>query len=148
VLRHGRSAAYRAIKIGAGEPHVVRDDLGAAGPGSAAARDPGRALACLVHITDLQLGDVQSPTRFEFINARFADPRYAEIIPVQRPQEALTAHAVDAQTPGLAAAMTGVSKPVSLPGDFDHDEALALCTEHPTAGRTVMRSGPARTTGW
>src|SRR4029078_708738 len=33
---------------------------------------------------------------FEFLNARFADPRYAEIIPVQRPQEALTAHAVDA----------------------------------------------------
>ena len=96
VLRHGRSAAYRAIEIGAGEPHVVRDDFGVTGPGSESERDPGRALACLVHITDLQLADVQSPTRFEFINARFADPRYAEIIPVQRPQEALTAHAVDA----------------------------------------------------
>ena len=99
VLRHGRSAAYRAIEIGAGEPHVVRDDFApwrVAGPGSESARDPGRALACLVHITDLQLADVQSPTRFEFLNANFADPRYAEIIPVQRPQEALTAHAVDA----------------------------------------------------
>ena len=96
VLRHGRSAPYRAIEIGAGEPHVIRDDFGVAGPGSESARDPGRALACLVHITDLQLADVQSPTRFEFLNARFADPRYAEIIPVQRPQEALTAHAVDA----------------------------------------------------
>ena len=57
---------------------------------------PGRALLCLVHITDLQLADVQSPTRFEFLNANFADPRYAGIIPVQRPQEALTVHAVDA----------------------------------------------------
>ncbi len=50
----------------------------------------------LVHITDLQLADVQSPTRFEFLNRYFADPRYAEIVPVQRPQEALTAHTVDA----------------------------------------------------
>ena len=49
-----------------------------------------------MHITDLQLADVQSPARFEFLNARFADPRYAEIVPVQRPQEALTVHAVDA----------------------------------------------------
>ena len=100
VLRHGRSAPYRAIEIGAGEPHLVRDDFtatGTQGPeGSEAAGSSGRPLLCLVHITDLQLADVQSPTRFEFLNARFADPRYAEIIPVQRPQEALTAHAVDA----------------------------------------------------
>ena len=47
-------------------------------------------------MTDLQLADVQSPTRFEFLNRYFADPRYAEIVPVQRPQEALTPHAVDA----------------------------------------------------
>ena len=100
VLRHGRSAPYRAIEIGAGEPHLIRDDFSAAateGPeGSEAADGSGRPLLCLVHITDLQLADVQSPARFEFLNARFADPRYAEIIPVQRPQEALTAHAVDA----------------------------------------------------
>ncbi len=93
VLRRGRSAAYRAIEIIAGEPHLLRDDLGTGDPEPANA---GRALFALVHITDLQLADVQSPTRFEFLNAGFADPRYAGIIPVQRPQEALTAHAVDA----------------------------------------------------
>ncbi len=97
LLRRGRSAPYLAVEAGPGEPHLVRDDLGAAGlPGQESARDPGQALLCLVHITDLQLADVQSPARFEFLNARFADPRYAEIIPVQRPQEALTVHAVDA----------------------------------------------------
>ena len=71
----------------------------------AASRDaaPAAPLLCLVHITDLQLADVQSPTRFEFLNARFADPRYAEIIPVQRPQEALTVHAVDATLRTLSA---------------------------------------------
>jgi metallophosphoesterase (TIGR03767 family) len=93
VLRAGRTAPYRAVEPGPGEPHLVRDDLTAGIP---AAAGPGRALSCLVHITDLQLADVQSPARFEFLNARFADPRYAEIVPVQRPQEALTWHAVDA----------------------------------------------------
>jgi metallophosphoesterase (TIGR03767 family) len=103
VLRSGRSAGYRAIQIGAGEPHLIRDDFGAGGPAEADAPGSGRPLACLVHITDLQLADVQSPTRFEFLNARFADPRYAEILPVQRPQEALAVHAVDATIRTLGA---------------------------------------------
>jgi metallophosphoesterase (TIGR03767 family) len=103
VLRTGRSAAYRAIQAAAGEPHVVRDDLGTSGVSGTGARGSGRPLACLVHITDLQLADVQSPARFEFLNARFADPRYAEILPVQRPQEALAVHAVDATLRTLGA---------------------------------------------
>jgi metallophosphoesterase (TIGR03767 family) len=100
VLRDGRSASYRAIEAGVGEPHLIRDDFGVAG---ADAGGPGRPLLCLVHITDLQLADVQSPARFEFLNARFADPRYAEILPVQRPQEALAVHAVDATIRTLGA---------------------------------------------
>jgi metallophosphoesterase (TIGR03767 family) len=97
VIGSGSSSAYRAVEVTEGEPHLVRDELAAACGGRA-----GRALFCLVHITDLQLADVQSPARFEFLNARFADPRYAEILPVQRPQEALTAHAVDATVRTLA----------------------------------------------
>ncbi len=107
VLRPGRSAPYRAVEIGQGEPHLVRDDFGPAGPPGTAPGSglpvPGRPLLCLVHITDLQLADVQSPARFEFLNARFADPRYAEIVPVQRPHEALAAHAVDATIRTLSA---------------------------------------------
>ena len=94
VLRRGGSSHYRAVEITGGEPHLVRDDLGVPGPGLRPGA--GRPLLCLVHITDLQLADVQSPTRFEFLNRYFADPRYAEIVPVQRPQEALTTHAIDA----------------------------------------------------
>jgi len=98
VLRRGSSAPYRAVEIIEGEPHLVRDELGApdlgSGPGSGA--PGGRQLLSLVQVTDLQLADVQSPTRFEFLNRYFADPRYAEIVPVQRPQEALNAHAIDA----------------------------------------------------
>jgi metallophosphoesterase (TIGR03767 family) len=93
---------YRAVEIIEGERHLIRDDFGAASPTSADGSTggsrslAGRPLGCLVHITDLQLADVQSPARFEFLNRYFADPRYAQIVPVQRPQEALTAHAVDA----------------------------------------------------
>ena len=32
VLRRGASAPYRAVEITEGEPHLVREDLGAPGP--------------------------------------------------------------------------------------------------------------------
>lgn len=92
ILRRGSEAAYRAVTIVDGEPHLQREDL-------LAGADPGitgRPLLCLAHVTDLQLADVQSPARFEFLNREFADPRFADLVPVQRPQEALTVHAVDA----------------------------------------------------
>ena len=92
-LRAGSASAYRAVALVPGEPHLVRDDL--VGRSDAGPRS-GRALAVLAHVTDLQLADVQSPTRFEHLNRGFGDPRYRKIIPVQRPQEALTAHAVEA----------------------------------------------------
>jgi len=94
VLRRGASWPYRAVEVIAGEPHVLRDDLGAMHPVPTALNV--RPLLCLIHVTDLQLADVQSPTRFEFLNRYFTDPRYAVVVPVQRPQEALTPHAVDA----------------------------------------------------
>ena len=94
VLRSGASADYHAIEIIDGEPHLVRGPMGM--PGTRTEPGPGRPLLCLAHVTDLQIADVQSPTRFEFLNRLFADPRYAQIVPVQRPQEALTVHTVDA----------------------------------------------------
>ena len=94
VLRRGTAAPYVRLTEMAGEPHQVRDDL--MPPGSPYRQDRQRPLLCLLHVTDLQLADVQSPTRFEFLNRYFEDPRYAKIVPVQRPQEALTAHAIEA----------------------------------------------------
>jgi metallophosphoesterase (TIGR03767 family) len=93
VVRRGTASSYRVIEFSDGERHVVRSPFGtrATGPESG-----GRPLLCLAHITDLQLADVQSPARFEFLNRYYADPRYAQLVPVQRPQEALTARAVDA----------------------------------------------------
>jgi metallophosphoesterase (TIGR03767 family) len=115
VLRRGASAPYRAVAIIDGEPHLVREDFGAVEPGSrAAARRP---LLCVAHVTDLQLADVQSPARFEFLNRYFADPRYAEIVPVQRPQEALTTHAIDATLRTINAArgpVTGLAPQLAV----------------------------------
>ena len=43
VLRRGLSAPYRAVEIGAGEPHLIRDDFGAGPlpPGLESAQDAG-----------------------------------------------------------------------------------------------------------
>jgi metallophosphoesterase (TIGR03767 family) len=103
VHRAGSVAAYRGIEIIDGEPHLIRTDLGADADGRLGGQR--RPLLCLAHLTDLQLADVQSPTRFEFLNREFSDPRYAHIVPVQRPQEALTAHAIDAMLRTINAAV-------------------------------------------
>ena len=94
AVRHGTQSDYHEVAVVDGEQHVLRDDLATAGRPHA--RGERRPLLVLAHVTDLQLADVQSPTRFEFLNREFNDPRYAMIVPVQRPHEALTAHAVDA----------------------------------------------------
>ncbi|HEX2074795.1 MAG TPA: TIGR03767 family metallophosphoesterase [Geodermatophilus sp.] len=94
VLRRGRETDYRSLVWHPGEPHRARREL--AGPTWTPPRTGVRALACLAHVTDLQLADVCSPARFEFFNGHFADPRMRALVPMHRPQEALTAHAIDA----------------------------------------------------
>ncbi len=95
MLRTGTLAQYRAVAVVAGEPHSVRDDLvGRAAAATLPVR--GRALAGFAHVTDLQLADIQSPARFEFFNREIGDPRFALLVPTQRPQESLNAHAAEA----------------------------------------------------
>jgi len=113
VLATGTLSSYRAVAPGPGEEHVIRTELlGEPGP-RIAADVPSlpvgerRAIACMVHMTDLHIGDVQSPARFEFFNREFRDPRFAGLIPTQRPQEALTAHALDALVRTLNGGLTG-----------------------------------------
>jgi metallophosphoesterase (TIGR03767 family) len=117
VLRPGALRAYRALAAGPGERHVIRDDLvvgsAAVTPGVPPRRRP---LLAFAHATDLQLADVQSPARFEFCNRDYDDPRFARIVPMHRPQEALAARAVHAMVETLnaiaEAPVTGV--PVEL----------------------------------
>lgn len=95
VRRASSRSPYRAVAAFESEPHSLRGDL--VGKAAAAGfRAPGRPLACLAHVTDLHFCDVQSPARFEFLNREFKDPRFRLLVPMQRPQEALNAHAIAA----------------------------------------------------
>ena len=59
--------------------------------------DPeGEAIARLLHLTDLHVTDAQSPARFEFVNHEAGDPRFRELLTMQRPQEMLNTHAIAA----------------------------------------------------
>lgn len=104
IQRRGSRGAYRSVAEVEGEPHVVRTELvGDDAVGSI--RTDGRAIACFAHITDLHVTDVDSPARFEFINREYADPRFRELLPMFRAQEALNAHAIDA----LVQTINGIS---------------------------------------
>src|SRR5712691_6863348 len=82
-----------------GEPHQFRYDMAHA---SVAERFRiGEPLASFAHLTDLHVTDVQSPARFEFINREYADPRFRELLPMHRPQEALNEHAIAAMVRAL-----------------------------------------------
>jgi metallophosphoesterase (TIGR03767 family) len=96
VLRRGTASSYRVLRSTAGESHLARPELGGAAVPEDGVLRRARPLLSLAHVTDLQLADVQSPARFEFFNREADDPRFALLVPVQRPQEALAPHAVEA----------------------------------------------------
>lgn len=75
---------YTRLGEGPGWPTVVRDDLAPARRGRHQRR---RALAAIVHLTDIHVIDAQSPGRVEFLDP-FGDPLTA----AYRPQEAFTLH--------------------------------------------------------
>ncbi|MDQ6720502.1 MAG: TIGR03767 family metallophosphoesterase [Candidatus Dormibacteraeota bacterium] len=99
VQRRGSLAPYLSVAEVDGEPHTVRSEL--VGAAAGAGIKTQRAIACLAHITDLHMTDVESPARFEFINREYSDPRFRELLPMQRAQEALNAHAIDAMIQSL-----------------------------------------------
>ncbi|MEA2627746.1 MAG: hypothetical protein QOJ10_206 [Chloroflexota bacterium] len=88
-------ADYRSVAEVEGEPHSVRSELIGA-TAAAALKSPGVAISCIAHITDLHMTDVESPARFEYINREYQDPRFREMLPMQRAQEALNPHVIDA----------------------------------------------------
>jgi metallophosphoesterase (TIGR03767 family) len=87
------------VETAEGETHRVRHDL--VGSSVEQRVHVGEVLACIAHLTDLHVTDVQSPARFEFINREYADPRFRELLPMHRPQEALNAHAIAAMVGAL-----------------------------------------------
>jgi metallophosphoesterase (TIGR03767 family) len=82
ALRTGAVAAYRSVAEMPGEPHV--------------ATSVKRGIACFVHITDVHVTDTESPARCEYVNRFWRDPRFRELLTMQRPQETLNTHAIAA----------------------------------------------------
>ena len=90
-MRSGSKAAYHSVAELAGEKRVVRADLAT---GDATRR--GTLIASLAQLTDLHVTDAQSPARFEFMNHEARDPRFRELLTMQRPNEMLNTHAIAA----------------------------------------------------
>ena len=93
------AGGYRPVVRQAGEPHVVRTDLGAgANVGRAGRRT---AVLSFAHLTDVHIVDAQSPARVEYVD-RFedkfseSDPTTGLFTSAYRPQEILTTQVADA----------------------------------------------------
>ena len=116
IRRRGRRGAYRRLAYGPGEPRLVRRANAAPralGPGA-------NSLVRLVHFTDFQLADVQSPGRFEFFQEVYGRPGASAFVPAQRPQEALALHACEV--------MARTIRRLGESPDTGAALSLALCT--------------------
>ena len=94
VVRQGVLQPYRRLTAGPGEPHTVREELGArAGSGRVGRR---AAVLSFAHLTDIHVIDAQSPGRVEFLDRYDDDPRFATLFSsAYRPQEFLSPQLAD-----------------------------------------------------
>ena len=83
---------FQSLRLGPGEPRIVREDLAKAKPGRAQRR---RSLLYFGQTTDWQLVDEESPARVEFLDIAANPPFPSTISAAWRPQEAFGAFAVE-----------------------------------------------------
>jgi len=109
VVGQGLRGAYRQVAELEGEQHLVRREL--VGDRASDSIEPRKVITAIAHISDLHVTDVQSPARFEFLNRHWEDPRFRELLTMQRPQETLNVRAIEAMVRTLnaveAAPVTG-----------------------------------------
>lgn len=91
AIVRGGSSGYVRLLDGPGFPLVTRAELAEAKRGREGRR---RALASIVHLTDVHVIDAQSPARVEFLD-RHAEGPASVINAAYRPQETLTAHVAE-----------------------------------------------------
>jgi metallophosphoesterase (TIGR03767 family) len=82
---------YAPITVAAGEPYLVRGDLGGV---TAHRAGRGRVLASFAQLTDIHVMDVQSPARFEFFDTYGSF--VSDFTSAYRPQELLSAQVGEA----------------------------------------------------
>jgi metallophosphoesterase (TIGR03767 family) len=112
-VRSGRDRGYFQLSNDDGESRVIRIEL-YAGPITELARCT--SLVHLVQFTDMQVADVQSPGRVEFLEALQGTPGGDFFVPVSRPQEALAVHGFEAvvRTINRLGASAESGRPVDL----------------------------------
>jgi len=156
VRRTGRLGAYRRLTRGPGEARIVRNEHGE----RSALSSRAESLLRLVHFSDFQLADVQSPGRFEFFEVLRGSAGSETFVPAQRAQEAVAAHAVEAMTRTLRGLRespdTGARLGLALAtGDsIDNAQANELAmfiallsggVVHPNSGGRIFEGVQART---
>lgn len=90
VLTQGSLAPYYGLSAGAPETHIVRSDFA-----SGTRSERPRSLWHVAHLTDVQFIDAQSPSRLEAVHELGKRPETRLMLPMQRPQELLVAHATE-----------------------------------------------------
>ena len=102
ALGPANALGYRTIVAAAGEPRIVRTDLGvAAGAGRADNRKP---LLSFVQLSDVHVVDHQSPGRLEWVDRVQTTGLFSSSY---RPQEMLTAQVADAMVQAVNAQRRG-----------------------------------------
>lgn len=100
------AGGYTPITLAAGEPYLLRQDLG-----PAAIRPLGtrRVVASFAQLTDIHAMDVQSPARFEFFDAygSLPFPGLSDFTSAYRPQELLSVQVGEAMVQQLRAVRRG-----------------------------------------
>jgi len=98
------TGGYAPITFAAGEPYLLRRDLGATTIRRARGR---RVVASFAQLTDIHAMDVQSPARFEFFDAYGSLPGLSDFQSAYRPQELLSAQVGEAMVQQLRAVRRG-----------------------------------------
>jgi len=106
VVREGSVRAYKRLAAGPGEPHTVREELGARAQAGREGRR--RPVLSFAHLTDVHVIDAQSPARVEFLDRYDDDPRTATLFSsAYRPQEFLSPQLADSVVAAVRRAGAG-----------------------------------------
>lgn len=106
VAATGSEGHYHLLRESAGEPHGRRTELALQPDASTAAR-PVAELGSFVHLTDLQLADLESPGRVEFLQQLVERADLSPMLPSYRPHEIVGLHAIEAMVRTLNALADG-----------------------------------------
>ncbi len=81
------ASGYTSLVPGAGEPEVLRADMG--GDPGALTPGSGRTLLRLLHVTDMHVMDAGSPARSDWVETRASERKWLPLLHMARPHDLL-----------------------------------------------------------